>query len=158
MVAPHSLVSKAISLWRQGERPDARGFIEQHPELKSAQNLVVDLAYEEFCLRQESGEQVDTEQFLAGFPTIQHSLARMLDVHGVMDAQGVKIDVELQWPEAASRLAHAAYATQEGIGRGQVILFASSPTFRAGARASTRVFSNAVIYGPGLGAAPPIIP
>jgi len=98
MFAP-SLVSNAISLWHKGQRPDARGFIEQHPELKSAQNLVLDLAYEEFCLRQEAGEQVDTEQFLANFPTVQHSLARMLDVHGVMGSRATKIDIETHWPE-----------------------------------------------------------
>src|SRR5215218_10305085 len=101
MFAP-SLVSNAISRWRKGQRPDARGFIEQHPEVRSAQNLVIDLAYEEFCLRQEAGEQVDTEQFLANFPTVQHSLARMLDVHGVMASQSPKIDIEAQWPEAGT--------------------------------------------------------
>lgn len=102
MFAP-SLVSNAISLWRKGQRPDARRFIEQHPEVRSAQNLVIDLAYEEFCLRQEAGEQVDTERFLANFPTVQHSLARMLDVHGVMGSQAAKIDIETQWPEAGTR-------------------------------------------------------
>ena len=36
----------------------------------------------------------------------------------------------LLWPEAAGRLAHTAYATREGEGRGQVILFADDPGFR----------------------------
>jgi serine/threonine protein kinase len=107
MTAPFSLVrqrvSEAISLWRRGQRPDARQFIEQHPEVRAAQSLVVDLAYEEFCLRQEAGEQLDTERFLANFPTVQHSLARMLDVHGVMGSQGAKIDLETDWPEAGTR-------------------------------------------------------
>jgi len=39
----------------------------------------------------------------------------------------------LLWPEASHRLANAAWVTRERQGRGQVILFASSPTFR-GAR------------------------
>src|SRR5689334_19814024 len=95
-------VSDAISLWRRGQRPDARGFIEQHPDIKSAQSLVIDLAYEEFCLRQEAGEQLDTERFLANFPTVQHSLARMLDVHGVMRSRAIKIDTEVAWPEAGT--------------------------------------------------------
>ena len=58
----------------------------------------------------------------------------------------------LVWPEATHRLANSAWVTREGIGRGQLILFASSPTFRAGARGTTRVFLNAVVLGPGLGA------
>lgn len=95
-------VSDVISMWRDGQRPDARRFIDQHPEVRSAQALVIDLAYEEFCLRQEAGEQVDTEKFVANFPTAQHALARMLDVHGVMRSRGVKIETETEWPEAGA--------------------------------------------------------
>ncbi|MBL8878510.1 MAG: hypothetical protein JNG88_05260 [Phycisphaerales bacterium] len=64
----------------------------------------------------------------------------------------------LLWPEAADRVAHTAYATREPIGNGQIVLFASSPTFRAGARGTTRLLSNVLIYGPGLGASHPIRP
>jgi hypothetical protein len=64
----------------------------------------------------------------------------------------------LLWPEAAHRLANAAYVTRESLGRGQIILFATSPTFRASARGTMRVFLNALICGPGLGAAPTIEP
>ena len=38
----------------------------------------------------------------------------------------------LLWPEAAGRLAHTAYATREGKGRGQVILFPTIPSSAAG--------------------------
>jgi hypothetical protein len=64
----------------------------------------------------------------------------------------------LLWPEAADRIANSAYCTQERIGNGQVILFSNSPTFRAAARGSTRVMSNALICGPGMGASQPIRP
>ena len=64
----------------------------------------------------------------------------------------------LLWPEAASRLANAAYVTRESIGAGQLILFASDPTFRAGALGTTRIFANAVVLGPGMGASQPIEP
>jgi hypothetical protein len=64
----------------------------------------------------------------------------------------------LLWPEAADRLAHSAYVTRETVGTGQVILFASWPTFRAGALGTARVLSNAMVYGPGMGASQPIKP
>ncbi|MSU48097.1 MAG: hypothetical protein EXS37_03245 [Opitutus sp.] len=64
----------------------------------------------------------------------------------------------LLWPEAAERIANSAYVAREGVRSGQVILFASSPMFRAGALGTTRIFSNAVVYGPGLGASQPIRP
>ena len=64
----------------------------------------------------------------------------------------------LLWPEAAERLANSAYVTRERIGSGQVILFASDPNFRAGALGTRRLFSNAIVLGPGMGASQPIKP
>ena len=57
----------------------------------------------------------------------------------------------LLWPEAAARMAHTAYATREGLGRGQVILFADNPAFRRWMKESERMLINAVLLGPGLG-------
>jgi hypothetical protein len=64
----------------------------------------------------------------------------------------------LLWPEAADRLANAAYVTRESVGSGQLILFASDPTFRAAALGTSRIFANAIICGPGMGANEPIKP
>ena len=44
----------------------------------------------------------------------------------------------------------------ERMGHGQVILFAAMPGFRGQFRAGARLFSNAVVYGPGAGASQPI--
>ena len=57
----------------------------------------------------------------------------------------------LLWPEAAARMSGTAYAVREAVGRGQVILFASAPTFRRWMTESERMFVNAVLMGPGLG-------
>jgi hypothetical protein len=64
----------------------------------------------------------------------------------------------LLWPEAAYRLANSAYVTRETLGRGQIILFATGPTFRAATLGPTRVMLNAMIYGPGFGATQPVRP
>jgi len=64
----------------------------------------------------------------------------------------------LLWPEAAHRLANAAWLTRESVGSGQLILFATPPVFRGASLATARVFANAVLYGPGLGASAPIEP
>jgi hypothetical protein len=64
----------------------------------------------------------------------------------------------LLWPEAADRLAHSACVTREAIGNGQVILFASWPTFRGATLGTARVLSNAMVCGPGMGASQPIKP
>jgi hypothetical protein len=64
----------------------------------------------------------------------------------------------LLWPEAADRLANAAYVTRESLGAGQLILFASDPTFRGAALGTLRIFANAITLGPGMGASEPIKP
>lgn len=64
----------------------------------------------------------------------------------------------LLWPEAAHRLANSACVTRERLGRGQVILFSTSPTFRGATRGPMRIFLNAIVCGPGWGAAQPIQP
>jgi hypothetical protein len=64
----------------------------------------------------------------------------------------------LLWPEAADRIANSACVTREGIGSGQVILFAADPNFRAATLGTSRVFANAVVSGPGLGASQAIKP
>ncbi len=62
----------------------------------------------------------------------------------------------LLWPEAAERIADSAWLTREAKGRGQVILFVSRPVFRGYSRGTARLFGNAVVYGPGLGASQPL--
>ncbi|MCP4655433.1 MAG: peptidase [bacterium] len=64
----------------------------------------------------------------------------------------------LLWPEASHRLAHSAFVTREAVGRGQVILFAASPTFRGATMGTARILTHALIYGPGLGTRPALIP
>ena len=64
----------------------------------------------------------------------------------------------LLWPEAADRLANAAYVTRESVGTGELILFASDPNFRGAALGTSRIFANAIVLGPGMGASEPIKP
>lgn len=68
------------------------------------------------------------------------------------DAEHLRLS-GLLWPEAKQRLALTAYATREGKGRGQIILFEGEPVFRGGFRGSERLFLNAILLGPGFGTA-----
>ncbi len=60
----------------------------------------------------------------------------------------------LLWPEARERLADSAWATVERSGKGQIVLFAANPLLRGWHLGTQRLFANAVVYGPGLGADP----
>ncbi len=61
----------------------------------------------------------------------------------------------LLWPEARARWAETAYLTREALGKGQIILFADEPFFRAYLRGAGRLLINAVVLGPGMGAESP---
>ena len=75
------------------------------------------------------------------------------------DGQDLRLRMSgLLWPEAAQRLASATYLARQSVGRGQVILFAAPPSVRAGTEGTMRLLSNALVFGPGLGAEAPVIP
>ena len=57
----------------------------------------------------------------------------------------------LLWPEARQRWASTAWATRETKGKGQLILFATDPDFRAYNWGTRALFANALLYGPGMG-------
>jgi hypothetical protein len=57
----------------------------------------------------------------------------------------------LLWPEARARWASTAYLTQESKGKGQLILFADDPNFRAYFWGTRQLLVNAILYGPGMG-------
>jgi hypothetical protein len=56
----------------------------------------------------------------------------------------------LFWDIVKERLAKKAYATEEDLGDGHVILFAEDPTFRAYWENLDRLFMNGIIFGPSL--------
>ena len=62
----------------------------------------------------------------------------------------------LLWPEARERWAETVFATREGYGNGQVILFATDPNFRGYFHNTERMFLNALLLGPGMGTHQPI--
>ncbi|HUG98642.1 MAG TPA: M14 family zinc carboxypeptidase [Gammaproteobacteria bacterium] len=60
------------------------------------------------------------------------------------------------WPEARERIASSAWVTREAVGRGQVILFAHAPAFRAAQLGAARVLENALVLAPGMGTSQPV--
>ena len=62
----------------------------------------------------------------------------------------------LLWPETRQRLADTAYATVESVGSGQLILFATDPTYRMWLPGMQRLLLNAILLGPGMGTSQPL--
>jgi hypothetical protein len=63
------------------------------------------------------------------------------------DARTVKL-AGFMWPEVQEAMSRTLYAWVEPAGRGNVILFADDPNFRASQLSTLRMFFNAVFLGP----------
>ena len=61
--------------WRAGGRPDAAAALRDHPSLARFKSIVVDLAYEEFCLREEAGAAPDHGAFYESVAGPEHEAA-----------------------------------------------------------------------------------
>lgn len=57
----------------------------------------------------------------------------------------------LLWPEARERWSETVWASREGMGKGQMILFATQPNFRGYFYGGERMLLNALLLGPGFG-------
>jgi len=109
---------------------------------------------------------VDTEHWL-GFGIEERMPVMFMGSYAFMSRHPVSTVVRLEdasrlrlsgllWPEARERISNTAYATVESLGNGQVVLFAADPTFRTWLPGIQRLFFNAVLLGPGMGASQPV--
>ena len=87
--------------------------------------------------------EVDTE--IGAFVTVENDTAETIE-HWSLEISG------FFWPgNSAKWLAGTAWAVVEPVGSGQIILFHHDPNFRLAWRATSRLFANAVLFGPSLG-------
>ncbi len=70
--------------WRAGAAPNAAAAFREHPELAADRAVAIELAYEEFCTREEAGERLDSIAFCARF-SFGTSLRRLINVHRFLD-------------------------------------------------------------------------
>jgi serine/threonine protein kinase len=115
-----NLVEDTISRWRDGEEPDAAGFLARHPEIGSRKTLALDLIHEELCLRKELGDTVVAQKFIERFPDYRSSIAKMIAVEqygeknpGFAEALG-----EAAWPQVGQE--YQGFEIVEPLGRGAV--------------------------------------
>lgn len=67
--------------WRAGAAPDARAALAEHPFLLQFKSVVVDLAYEEFCLREDAGAAPDPVSFAGRMPAYRSSVLHVVQAH-----------------------------------------------------------------------------
>ena len=78
-------VDRLISSWRNGADPDAAAAVRALLPSAIDRSLLIDLAYEEYCLRTERNEKLDAAAFASCFPDCEQSLLRVIEVHLFMN-------------------------------------------------------------------------
>lgn len=88
----------------------------------------LDRAYDEFCRLAARGETPDLEAFLARYPAIQSSLARILDVHGhVQENPHFFDEPPVHWPQPGEDFLGFHLERQLGRGAFSHVFLATEP-------------------------------
>jgi eukaryotic-like serine/threonine-protein kinase len=101
------LIAQMRRLWQQGQPVDAQSILARNPELADNKEVVIDVAFEEFCLRQAGGETVDPVAFAAQFTICEHSLFLTLQCHDYVAEDKfylLRDKRTIPWPEPGKKL------------------------------------------------------
>jgi serine/threonine protein kinase/Tfp pilus assembly protein PilF len=90
--------------WHSGASPDLSQILETYPGLKNHRTIVVELAYEEYCLRQKAGEAMDPGAFSKRFRSFERSIDCYLAVQSFLDDDPklAALKRAVTWPEPDS--------------------------------------------------------
>jgi hypothetical protein len=105
--------------WRAGQRPLVEEYLALFPELGNHPQAVVELIYEELCLRQEHGQERAAAEVLRRFPQWQEQLRVLLACHDLLQSE----PVSPRFPVAGESLGDFRLLAEIGRGaQGRVFL------------------------------------
>ncbi len=118
LVSARALVSELIAGCPPGVLLDAEASLREHPELAHHKSALMELAYEDYCRRDDLGHPVEPTEFARRFPTIYRSLLHQLGIHQLLvdGAAGDEPKAAQKWP--ATRAAWLDFELLEELGRG----------------------------------------
>ena len=117
VTASWELADDIIQRWRTGQPPNTRAALTEFPHLELDKRIVVGLAYEEYCLREKTGEVMDDHLFCARFPEHGAPLLRLLVEHRFAKARlSARPFAPFRWPKPGDKLEQ--YHVVDVLGRG----------------------------------------
>src|SRR5436305_5647510 len=103
--------------WRQGQPPDTAGAVRDHPELLRHRSLLIDLAYEEYCLREEAGAAPDPEAFCRDLPAFRSQVREVIDGHRLLAEHPELFDgPAAEWPGPGDQAEGLTVVRELGLG------------------------------------------
>jgi eukaryotic-like serine/threonine-protein kinase len=115
-------VEDMVAAWGRGERPRAEDYLERHPELDD--EAAIRLIYEEVCLRQEAGLEVDPAEIVRRFPRWGEELNLLLDCQRLIDAGPARV----VFPQVGETLAGFRLLAELGRGVAGRVFLATQPS------------------------------
>jgi serine/threonine protein kinase/Tfp pilus assembly protein PilF len=119
-----AILEKMADRWAAGQPVSAEQYLDEHPELKIDPESAVRVVYEEFCIREEAGEQVDSAEFYGRFPQWHDELAVVFQCHHLLHD-----DSELpEFPGAGQSLGELRLIRELGRGALGRVFLATQPS------------------------------
>jgi serine/threonine protein kinase len=115
-------VDAMVAAWRRGERLSAEEILSRHPEL--GDDAAIRLIFEEVCLRQEAGIEVDPAEIARRFPQWAVELALLLDCRRLIDAG----PAGAVFPQVGETLAGFRLRAELGRGAAGRVYLAAQPS------------------------------
>src|SRR5210317_1753167 len=91
------LMEEVRERWDRGESPDVGTVLLEHPEFIDRKSLMLELAYEEYFRRVDSGDEIEVDSFCRRFPACRMSLQRRIEVHHFLQEESGWFP-DIPWP------------------------------------------------------------
>lgn len=102
--------------FERGESPEVASYLDEFPRLAEADSRVISLIYEEYCLREERGDQLNIESFCDRYPDWRDSLASQLRYHRLLSQAAGLPPPPPRFPEAGENFEEFILRAQIGKG------------------------------------------
>lgn len=83
---PRPVVNAIFDRWSRGESPSTATAVAEFPQLRAFHNELLDLLYEEYCLRRSAGQSIDIDRLCADFPAEAPSLHSIVETEAYLCA------------------------------------------------------------------------
>ncbi len=134
-----ALRDRITRVWRCRETdPDAWAALQSHPQLWNDKGVVLDLAYEEYFLRENAGQALDSEVFCERFAPYRSSLRKLIHAHQWLTPHLDKLEEPpppaeaIRWPETGETIGD--FTLLRELGRGSFARVFLAVEARAGNR------------------------
>ncbi|MBC8355005.1 MAG: serine/threonine protein kinase [Planctomycetes bacterium] len=107
--------AKRRESWKSGKCVRVETIVKQLPALALDPNVLAEVAFQEFCLREEQGEELQSDDFITRFPTCSDALTKLFAKHLDIASGGSGVTDTVEFPSAGSTFAGMRVPESEAV-------------------------------------------